>query len=139
MLEKAKARMTAVLDKQALDAKLKQLEAAKKKILAKKPVVKVNALLAVNSLKKPKKKIVVPNKKVFKKPIVKRVAKPSPAAKTAPTVSSSIAKRLAQKLAQKIKVKSKAVNAPAPFLDGAPPSSAQLVSVSSNETADQEI
>lgn len=138
--------MTAALNKEAMERKAKeQLEEAKRKKVAKKAVVKENALLALTAKNTVKKKVVVPPKKVIKKAPVKKIVKPAPIVKKKTTQAvvsrANLAKKLAAKLAKKTEPKPKAViaSSPAPFLDGAPPSSAQLVSVSTNETSEQEL
>jgi len=146
LLAKAKARMTAALNKEALERKAKELEEARKKRLIKKPLVKENALLAITAKKDFKKKVAVPPKKLIKKPPIKKVVKPAPIIKKKPATTlskSSLAAKLAAKLAKKADPKPAPkpmiASSPAPFLDGAPPSSAQLVSVSTNETSEQEL
>ena len=112
----------------------------------KKPaIVKDNSLLALGGKSAIKKKAIVPAKKVVgKKAPIKKTVKPAPIVKKKPAVVSSkanLAKKLAAKLAKKTEPKKSAAiaSSPSPFLDGAPPSSAQLVSVSTNETSEQEL
>jgi len=99
-------------------------------------MVKENSLLAIQSKKETKKTVVVP-KKIVKKAPVKKIVKPAivlnkkkPIIKPKSAKISLLAKKLSSKLAQK----KTAYTMPGSLVEGAPPSSSVLVSVSTNET-----
>jgi len=130
--------MTAALDKETQERKAKEAEEANKRKMAAqiRKMVKENSLLAISTKKDTKKTVVVP-KKVIKKPVVKKPVKAAVVVnKKKPVVKPKIGKinLLAAKLTSKLAAKKPAKTMPASLLDGAPPSSSVLVSVSTNET-----